>query len=162
MKMFARKCVACGRLMNEGFVIGGGEEYFCSKHCLHTRYSERDFNELYNAQSGDSYWTVWEDPDDFDYYEDGRHRIEGDKFVYMPGDIFCSRHYNIFMIVQTSHRKYSLICLKTGNRYTEPIVTENQEGPTKGEFDNMAHGLFELQYIGRLPSLARYLIAKGI
>jgi hypothetical protein len=45
--------------MSEGYVIEGGEEYYCSDECLHTRYSPEEWSEMYSDE-GDSYWTEWE------------------------------------------------------------------------------------------------------
>lgn len=37
-------CDVCGKQMEEGFVIDDSE-YFCSKECLHTVYSDKEYNE---------------------------------------------------------------------------------------------------------------------
>lgn len=71
MKKFARKCDDCGKVFNEGYCIEGGEEYYCSDKCLHDHYTPSQFSKLYNNGEGDSYWTVWEDEDNMQYYEDG-------------------------------------------------------------------------------------------
>ena len=53
--------------MNEGYHIGGnGIEYYCSDACLHTEITHEEYMELYDDGEGDSYWTAWEDPDDFE------------------------------------------------------------------------------------------------
>ena len=66
-KEFARNCTACGKGMNEGYHIGGnGIEYYCSDACLHTEITHEEYMELYDDGEGDSYWTAWEDPDDFE------------------------------------------------------------------------------------------------
>jgi hypothetical protein len=65
-KQFARECTACGKGMNEGYCIEGGIEYYCSKVCLNTEISDKEFEELYADGEGDSYWTDWsEDPDEY-------------------------------------------------------------------------------------------------
>ena len=51
MKRFARKCNHCGKLFNEGYCIEGGEEYYCSKQCLNTQYTDQEFEELYDLQN---------------------------------------------------------------------------------------------------------------
>ena len=71
IKKFARKCDDCGKVFNEGFCIESGEEYYCSKKCLHKHIPEKEWTELYDDGNGDSYWTSWEDPEDMQYYEDG-------------------------------------------------------------------------------------------
>ena len=65
-KEFARNCTACGKGMNEGYCIGDGMEYYCSDACLHTEITHEEYMELYDDGEGDSYWTAWEDPDDFE------------------------------------------------------------------------------------------------
>ena len=66
-KEFARNCTACSAGMNEGYHIGGnGIEYYCSDACLHTEITHEEYMELYDDGEGDSYWTAWEDPDDFE------------------------------------------------------------------------------------------------
>ena len=69
MKLYAKKCDDCGKVFNEGFCIYGGEEYYCSKPCLHKHYTEKEFEEMYDDGNGDSYWTAWEDKDDMQYNE---------------------------------------------------------------------------------------------
>lgn len=57
-----RKCNHCGHSMNEGFCIFDGEEYYCSESCLHSKYSESEYNRLY--ESDKAYWTEWDDEED--------------------------------------------------------------------------------------------------
>jgi late competence protein required for DNA uptake (superfamily II DNA/RNA helicase) len=67
---YARKCDKCGQGMNEGFCIYEGQEYYCSDECLHSVYSEQEWSEMYNAEdigSSSSYWTEWEDIEDYQY-----------------------------------------------------------------------------------------------
>jgi hypothetical protein len=66
-ELFARKCDCCGNGMNEGYVIDGGLEYYCSDTCLHKRYTKEDWQMMYGDGEGDSYYTEWEDPDDMHY-----------------------------------------------------------------------------------------------
>ena len=63
---YARKCSECGRGMNEGYVIGGGCEHYCSNYCLHKHVTHEEFLELYDDGEGDSYYTEWEDQNDWD------------------------------------------------------------------------------------------------
>ena len=65
-KQFARECTACGKGMNEGYCVENGMEYYCSDECLHTEITPAEWDELYADGEGDSYWTEWDDPDDFD------------------------------------------------------------------------------------------------
>jgi hypothetical protein len=52
--------------MNEGYVIGGGSEHYCSDYCLHKHVTHEEFLELYDDGDGDSYYTEWEDQNDWD------------------------------------------------------------------------------------------------
>ena len=65
-KEFARTCTACGKGMNEGYCIGDGMEYYCSDACLYLHMTPAEYLKLYDDGEGDSYWTAWEDPDDFE------------------------------------------------------------------------------------------------
>ena len=68
-----RICNNCKKRMQEGFVINSGCEYYCSDDCLHTKYTQEEYMELYDEGEGDSYWTDWhgedeeDDEDDFNY-----------------------------------------------------------------------------------------------
>jgi hypothetical protein len=52
--------------MNEGYVIGGGCEHYCSNYCLHKHVTHEEFLELYDDGDGDAYYTEWEDQNDWD------------------------------------------------------------------------------------------------
>lgn len=56
-----RRCNSCNKRMSEGYCISGGEEYYCSDDCLHEKYTEEQWIELYDDGNSDSYWTTWED-----------------------------------------------------------------------------------------------------
>lgn len=56
-----RRCNICNKIMSEGYCISGGEEYYCSDDCLHEKYTEAQWSELYDEGNSDSYWTTWED-----------------------------------------------------------------------------------------------------
>jgi hypothetical protein len=62
---FARTCSDCGKGINEGYVINGGCEHYCSDACLHKHVSADEFEDLHDDGDGDSYWTEW-DADDCD------------------------------------------------------------------------------------------------
>jgi hypothetical protein len=49
--------------MNEGYVINGGCEHYCSDACLHKHVSADEFEDLHDDGDGDSYWTEWEEGD---------------------------------------------------------------------------------------------------
>lgn len=48
----------CGKAMRDGFVIYDSE-YYCSDECLATKYTDDEYDAIYDA--GDGYWTEWED-----------------------------------------------------------------------------------------------------
>lgn len=52
-----RECEVCGAVMQEGYCIRDGEEYFCSDDCLHGYYSEEEYEEL--CEHDEAYWTQW-------------------------------------------------------------------------------------------------------
>ena len=62
--MGTRICSHCGKPMTSGYCIDGGMEYYCSDHCLHQHYSDKEYLEMYDGGDGDSYWTEWEEDDD--------------------------------------------------------------------------------------------------
>ena len=67
---YARKCDRCGQGMNEGFCIYEGEEYYCDDNCLHSVYSKSVWEGMYDAEdigNSPSYWTQWEDINDYQY-----------------------------------------------------------------------------------------------
>ncbi len=66
---YARKCDECEQGMNEGFVVNGGEEYYCSDKCLHKHYTKKEWKEMYADGETDSYWTAWEDESEFQFIE---------------------------------------------------------------------------------------------
>jgi len=44
---FVHICDECGKLMTEGYCLGGGEEYYCSDECLYKNYSHEEFLAMY-------------------------------------------------------------------------------------------------------------------
>jgi hypothetical protein len=67
---YARKCDKCGKGMNEGYCIGGGEEYYCNPECLHQVYTTQEWEEMYETEdndNSDNYWTEWETEEDYQY-----------------------------------------------------------------------------------------------
>lgn len=52
-------CDACGTKMTCGYVIDDGLEYYCGDDCLHSAYSEEEYDELCQEDRG--YWTEWVD-----------------------------------------------------------------------------------------------------
>ena len=60
---YARICDKCGCGMNEGYVIEGGVEYYCTPKCLHEVYTPKEWQDMYEAEDNgniDNYWTEWE------------------------------------------------------------------------------------------------------
>jgi hypothetical protein len=67
---YARKCDKCGKGMNDGYVIGGGDEYYCTYECLNNVYTTEEW--VFMADDDDSdegfnYWTEWDDAEDYQY-----------------------------------------------------------------------------------------------
>jgi len=59
---FARVCTECKKGMNEGYVVNGGEQYYCSDACLHKHHTPDEWKDMSAGDDNDSnYWTAWED-----------------------------------------------------------------------------------------------------
>ena len=58
---YARICDKCGNGMNEGYVVEGGEEYYCTPKCLHEVYTPMEWQNRFSDESSENYWTEWED-----------------------------------------------------------------------------------------------------
>lgn len=60
---YARVCDKCGNGMNNGYVVCGGEEYYCTPECLHQVYTPKQWQEMYDQSEenggNDNYWTEW-------------------------------------------------------------------------------------------------------
>lgn len=60
---YARVCDKCGNGMNDGYVVCGGEEYYCTPKCLHQVYTPKQWQEMYDQSEenggNDNYWTEW-------------------------------------------------------------------------------------------------------
>ena len=58
----ARVCTHCGKVMHEGYMIDGGNAYYCSDECMDAHYTpEEKAAALEDAEGdGDTYWTEWE------------------------------------------------------------------------------------------------------
>lgn len=67
MQLYARKCDWCNEGMNEGYMIHGGIEHYCSDECLFKNYSLDDWNDMYNDGDGDSCYTDWENQSDMEW-----------------------------------------------------------------------------------------------
>lgn len=67
---YARKCDKCGKGMNEGYIVEDNNEYYCDDKCLHTEYSKSVWEIMCNVEDIDnctSYWTSWEDMNDYQF-----------------------------------------------------------------------------------------------
>ncbi len=60
-----RICDVCQEEMIQGYCVEGGLEYYCSEECLHTKYTDEEWAEMYE-EGGDTYWTQWDDEIDWD------------------------------------------------------------------------------------------------
>lgn len=66
---YAQKCKECGKGMNEGYLIQGASECYCSDECLHKNVTPEEFQEFYigNRDEDDDvgdieiFWTEWEE-----------------------------------------------------------------------------------------------------
>lgn len=56
----SRNCSECNKVMIEGYVVNGGEEYYCSDECLHKNYTAEQWVKMYDNGEGESYYTQWE------------------------------------------------------------------------------------------------------
>ena len=73
---FARKCDCCNQGMNEGYLIWGGEEYYCTEKCLRSKYSAKQWLEMYDDGNSECMWTAWECPEDYQYYVDEQGELQ--------------------------------------------------------------------------------------
>lgn len=65
---FARQCTNCGDGMNDGIVINGGEEYYCTHLCLSQNYNDKQINNMdIGDDNSDSYYTEWDSDSDMEY-----------------------------------------------------------------------------------------------
>ncbi|MCQ2199105.1 MAG: hypothetical protein MJZ19_05225 [Paludibacteraceae bacterium] len=53
-----RRCSYCGKLMRVGYCVRGGDYYFCSDECLHTKFTPEEWNREYESDN-ESYYTEW-------------------------------------------------------------------------------------------------------
>lgn len=53
-----RRCSQCGNLMREGYCLDMGLAYYCSDDCLHTEFTEQEWEEECNTND-QSYYTEW-------------------------------------------------------------------------------------------------------
>ena len=56
-----RLCSQCESPMQEGFYIESDETQYCSKDCLTTVISWKEYLEIHDDGNGGGYWTSWED-----------------------------------------------------------------------------------------------------
>lgn len=51
--------------MNEGFVINGGQNYYCTEKCrnYHLDITDKEWEEEWYDDEGDSYYTDWDGED---------------------------------------------------------------------------------------------------
>jgi hypothetical protein len=70
VEIYARKCDHCGSVMNEGFVVGGGEAYFCEEECRNKGLDITDKEweeEWYCDGNTENYYTDWDDPTEYSW-----------------------------------------------------------------------------------------------
>jgi hypothetical protein len=64
-----RTCSECGKNIIEGYVVKGGEEYYCTELCLFKHYTPKQWKEMSSSVNDDgeeignddNYWTEWDD-----------------------------------------------------------------------------------------------------
>lgn len=64
---FARKCSVTGEGMNWGYVVNDGEEYYKDAGALNTKYTDQEWEQMYNNGQSDSYYTDWDEEEDYQY-----------------------------------------------------------------------------------------------
>ena len=67
---FARQCSECKKGMNSGYIIGNGDEYYCSDECLHKEYTPAEWEVMADDDETDdafNYWTEWECKEDYQF-----------------------------------------------------------------------------------------------
>ena len=52
-----RVCSNCQAVMQRGYCLYDGEEYFCSEACLHSWYDPEQYKKIHRRDQG--YWTTW-------------------------------------------------------------------------------------------------------
>ena len=62
-----RVCSECGEGMWEGYLIDGGEAYYCSEGCLLEHFTAKEWSDLYKSDGDNNYYTTW---DEFDNEDD--------------------------------------------------------------------------------------------
>lgn len=75
---FARQCSECKKGMNSGYIIGNGDEYYCSDECLHKEYTPAEWELMADDDETDdafNYWTEWECEEDCNYVLFNNHLI---------------------------------------------------------------------------------------
>ena len=58
-KIELRVCSKCFNIINEGYVVGGGDEYYCTDKCLHEEISIEEWENLLKGYDSDNYYTEW-------------------------------------------------------------------------------------------------------
>lgn len=70
MTKYARQCTKTLEGMNEGWVVGDGEEYYKYEADILARCKEAGYDSLDEAYDDEfMYWTEWEDEFDYQYAE---------------------------------------------------------------------------------------------
>ncbi len=54
-----RRCSVCGKLMRTGYCLNNGDAYYCSDECLHTEFTDAQWEHECDTNA-DSYYSTWE------------------------------------------------------------------------------------------------------
>ena len=57
-----RICSHCNKIMICGYIISGGDAYYCSDDCLNEHMTKKEFEEAYGNGDTDTYYTDWYEP----------------------------------------------------------------------------------------------------
>lgn len=57
----ARVCSHCGAIMQSGYVVDGGMAYYDTDDCLHQHVTAAEWDERYDDDSDENYWTSWDE-----------------------------------------------------------------------------------------------------
>lgn len=54
-----RQCSICKRLMQSGWINENDGTYFCTIKCRNTKYTQKEYNDVYDDGNGGFFWITW-------------------------------------------------------------------------------------------------------